>query len=382
MRKSLILISLVFSFILFLSFVNAQTVNYGAARLRSYPITGIQVYIDGVPYNQNGPSGTAVGLNNGWYINNIPAGSHTFRFAKPNYLDVTYPENITAGMITYLDVALTAINDTIVNPSYRNAGIFARSTIYTAVYVDNKFKGNTYYNGLIVTNLTVGSHSVNFSSSGYKDLILFPYVLNGRLADAGAVPMKLNQTYALPFKGALVFDPYPAVHPINIYVDGAYIGDEPFYIVDSGWHTIRFTKEGYNTVVVDKKVNEFMITDVGVLMIPLNQTQQVTYTCSDSDNGLNYNQQGTTTIIGSNGAVTQTKTDFCSNSKTLTEYYCSSTTTISFKSFTCKGSCIDGACSVNIAYSPPENIQSGWVIGITLTALAGFLVITSYGKLK
>jgi len=68
-----------------------------------------------------------------------------------------------------------------------------------------------------------------------------------------------------------------------------------------------------------------------------------TYTCTDSDGGINYNVKGITTeYLGSN--ITATGTDFCSNS-TLTEYYCSSSR-LAKTTYTCSGNatCIGGAC--------------------------------------
>lgn len=64
-------------------------------------------------------------------------------------------------------------------------------------------------------------------------------------------------------------------------------------------------------------------------------------TCSDSDSGINYYTKGTT--IDRN----ESKTDFCSGTQLLTEYYCASSNNISVieAPYLCANGCTNGACN-------------------------------------
>lgn len=65
--------------------------------------------------------------------------------------------------------------------------------------------------------------------------------------------------------------------------------------------------------------------------------------CYDSDNGLNYNTQGTAT-----GADSMQYTDYCgSDGKTLYEGYCVNPDNATYQTHTCPNSCSSGVCTNN-----------------------------------
>jgi hypothetical protein len=86
----------------------------------------------------------------------------------------------------------------------------------------------------------------------------------------------------------------------------------------------------------------------------------VSSTCSDTDNGLNYNQQGTVSgyLNSTMGYVPYSFTDFCMNtvkgqekSTKLIEFYCKDNECNYkhpwFKKVDCPDGCTDGACKIN-----------------------------------
>ena len=68
--------------------------------------------------------------------------------------------------------------------------------------------------------------------------------------------------------------------------------------------------------------------------------------CSDSDGGINYNQQGTTCLSGKIAPSGDCVSDVCLNNVTLKEYYCGGPNNNSIKSvnYNCPNGCSNGAC--------------------------------------
>lgn len=71
--------------------------------------------------------------------------------------------------------------------------------------------------------------------------------------------------------------------------------------------------------------------------------------CTDSDNGVNYNVQGT--VNNKISGVTASNSDSC-NGDVLTEYSCNTDKTIKSQTYTCPNGCLNGKC---VACSPETN---------------------------
>ena len=86
----------------------------------------------------------------------------------------------------------------------------------------------------------------------------------------------------------------------------------------------------------------------------LNSTQQQTQpSCTDSDNGENYYLKGAATGTSANDGSTKTLTDYC-DGNTLKEAFCSFSTFVGWKEYSCPNGCEDGACVKSDKSSKPS----------------------------
>ncbi len=90
-------------------------------------------------------------------------------------------------------------------------------------------------------------------------------------------------------------------------------------------------------------------------------------TCTDSDNGQNYNTYGTTETY-TNTISTGKYNDTC-NGNTLTEYSCNTDKTLGTTTYTCANGCYNGACKENATITPTctdsDNGKDYYTLGTT-----------------
>jgi len=79
-------------------------------------------------------------------------------------------------------------------------------------------------------------------------------------------------------------------------------------------------------------------------------------TCNETDDGQDYEEKGTTSIINStNSTISENMTDYCSDDNTLVEYSCDGIT-IGSDEETCRYGCEDGACLIASCSSAHLNL--------------------------
>lgn len=73
------------------------------------------------------------------------------------------------------------------------------------------------------------------------------------------------------------------------------------------------------------------------------------FTCKETDGGFNLFEKGVTLRYEGENQVSSSKTDYCTDSSTVVEYWCSEDTQINSKTFTCSDgySCKEGSCIKN-----------------------------------
>lgn len=154
----------------------------------------------------------------------------------------------------------------------------------------------------------------------------------------------------------------------DIFLDDKLIGISPITIdnIPIGPHTIKATKEKYQENLIDIQVYDKQTTTVNLILSVITQeattkeetsSDETTYTCSDSDLGIDFEIKGITrvrqtictyknAIASCSSGYLETKRDDCNTTKTLYEYYCLSSTSnkVSQKSYDCPYGCEYGRC--------------------------------------
>jgi len=110
-------------------------------------------------------------------------------------------------------------------------------------------------------------------------------------------------------------------------------------------------------VLIVLTVDMIRIQTVGKAYFGLNasrETPQPQFTCTDSDNGVDYSVKGNTVVYLSrvdlrknetSTTLRENRTDTCEDSTTLNEQFCSSDSTASSISYDCPYGCADGVCT-------------------------------------
>ena len=166
-----------------------------------------------------------------------------------------------------------------------------------------------------------------------------------------------------------------------VYIDNAYkgcancppgFGDLSIYNIALGLHAFEAFKSiingsGFGTSF---NVNDSHTINTTLYFGPTT----VTYSCSDSDNGLNYNTRGTVNLSqgicegnstvcfdgtcidggGSCGGGFASKTDYCASLTNLTEYYCQTPASSAISSVSRGCKCSGGACITATRLPPPK----------------------------
>ncbi len=85
--------------------------------------------------------------------------------------------------------------------------------------------------------------------------------------------------------------------------------------------------------------------------------EQSSSTCTDSDDGKDYDNKGTVTLV--TAGLTSSKTDSCDSQGKIVEYFCTAENAnqISQETHTCPNGCKDGACG-NLQQQRDKNIQN------------------------
>ncbi len=243
-----------------------------------------------------------------------------------------------------------------------------------SIYVNGIYKG---LSPITIYNLNVGTPTVMIQKVGYQTAYRYPTISAGLTTPLyviltqnsnGTNGNNTNQTTY----GMLNITSSPT--GASISVDGINKGISPLFLsnIITGTHTVTATKSGYNSASAYPVVSTNLVTNVNLILTQIPPT--VTYNCAETDQGLDYGTQGTTTITSSTQGVIDTKTDYCATGNSLREYYCSSPSAqyISLKNQTCNRGCEAGACK-NLAYASP--ISNNWIIGIIAIIVICFLIV-------
>ncbi len=151
MNKKLILIFLVFSFILFLSFVKNVDAATGNIQVTTTP-SSAWVYLDGT-YKGLSPI----------LLTNVLTGSHNIMIRKVGY-------NSTSQYLIVFENQTEIINLTLI-PANIGDIIVKTNPTGANVYLDNIFQGVTPINGnwFFILSVTPGSHTIKVTKTGYQD---------------------------------------------------------------------------------------------------------------------------------------------------------------------------------------------------------------------
>jgi PEGA domain/Viral BACON domain len=195
--------------------ISSEQPPVGSIDIKSTP-TGASIYLSG-SYEGATPK----------TISGVPAGSHTIKITTSGYEDYNEKVTVTSGETASVSVDLVKQTGSIyVNsiPSYAN------------IYLDGSIEGTT---PKTILGVSVGSHTIKITKSGYEDYIEQVTVTSGETASVSVDLVK--QT------GSIYVTSIPS--GADIYLDGGYfIGRTPKTKsgVSVGSHTIKITTSGYD----------------------------------------------------------------------------------------------------------------------------------------
>lgn len=313
-------------------------------------------------YVQTIPSGASIYLDSSLKgispltIDNVATGTHTVKAVLGGYKDAYAYPNVQAGQLTSLYLTLQQVP---------NGNIYVTTSPTAAnIYLDNTLKGTS---PILITNVSTGDHTVKATKINYLDTSQTVNVVVNQTTTVSLVLQPINQSTSV---GSLSVTTNLA--SAEIYLDGSFKGltQNGNLIINNipiGIHTVTAKKSGYQDASSSINIQAGVTTSVSLTLTPL------TYTCSDSDNGINYYVKGTATVTTSNGTVISSATDFCSDIKTLNEQYCSSTgTSISVQRFECN--CKNGVCQAIVGGGKRVVLSTNWLLLLLLIIAAGLVI--------
>jgi hypothetical protein len=216
-----------------------QTVTTGKLDIKSTP-SGASIMLDSKSVSPKTPA----------VLSNVAPGSHTVLLRLSGYVDSQQKISVTAGSTSSIQFTLekkpsttgpTTEPSTPVTPSQVQTTLRVTSTpAGAAIAVDGKPTGKWTPSTL---NVTVGSHTVSLSLSGYKTLSKEVSVVKGQHA---SVSLTLTRT-APVVSGLLRVTSTPA--GATVKVDGkAVAGRTPLSVsVSVGSHALEVSLQGYET---------------------------------------------------------------------------------------------------------------------------------------
>jgi hypothetical protein len=222
--------------------------SMGTLPLDSTP-QGAYVYVDGLL--QTGLTPMTASLT---------TGSHTVKFTKIGYNDVTIPQTITTGT----NAKLTAVLPAMSIPPISNMGTIALDTAPQGAMV--------YIDGLLQTGVTpmtaslvTGSHTIKFTKTGYYDYTTTRTITSGENT-------KLTGTLTTTTLTGTVFISSTPTNAL-VYIDNAYKGTTPQTLsVNTGTHTIKLTKDGYLDYTTTTNVIANINVPINAVLTPTQTT--------------------------------------------------------------------------------------------------------------
>jgi len=195
----------------------------GSIKVSSFP-SGANIYLDGT-YTGTTP----------YTITDVPVGSHDVELTKLGYGNVIKIVNVSSGFQSLVFVSLFV--------TLPSTGSIKVSSVPSGanIYLDDTYAGTTPYT---ITGVSIGSHAVKLTLSGYGDVIQTVPVYYGLTT---SVFVTLPVTLPSP-TGSINVISIPS--GANIYLDGTYAGITPHTItgVTEGDHDVELTKFGYGNV--------------------------------------------------------------------------------------------------------------------------------------
>jgi len=193
--------------------VSSEQPTVGSISVTSTP-SGANIYLDGSPEGATSK-----------IISGVSVGSHTITITKSGYKDYTKQVTVKAGETTFVNANLVE----------ETGSISVRSSPSGAnVYLDCSPEGAT---SKIISGVSVGSHTITITKSGYKDYTKQVTVKAGETTFVNA--NLVEETGSISVRSS----PSGA----NVYLDCSPEGATSKIIsgVSVGSHTITITKSGY-----------------------------------------------------------------------------------------------------------------------------------------
>lgn len=128
------------------------------------------------------------------------------------------------------------------------------------------------------------------------------------------------------------------------------VGIYKYYGYVYGWNPILQKKEGTFTDPGNPQEPVIVKVEAQIPIVP-SPTPPTSTQCIDTDGGLNYYEKGTVTA----GFVF--KSDYCFDTQTLIEYYCTSGGQIAYTRYTCKAGCFLGTCKEEKPQLTPPSLR-------------------------
>jgi PKD repeat protein len=258
----------------------AQVKTTGSLSVSSTP-SGASVYIDTV-YQGTTPV----------TIPQLAPGSHTVQLTLTGYTDYSGRVTVTAGPTSHLNIPLTqnpspsitiptssgSIGSTIPTSSGSIGSLqISTNPSGATIILDGRNKGNT---PATFSDLSTGSHKINFTKSGYWDFSQDITVAAGKTtpvnvnlvarlqpspSPTGSIP--IPTPYQPGSGGSIIITSNPS--GANVYLDGKTSGTTPLTLqnVNPGTHTILLTMQGYTDASRTVDVAEGAQDQISVDMI-------------------------------------------------------------------------------------------------------------------
>ncbi len=202
-----------------------QLPTVGNANFTSSP-SGARIYIDNVDTTYTTPA----------TVQNITAGSHTYKLTLTGYQDATGQFDVTAGQTTM--VPPITLVQRIGNLKFFSIPVAAD------ISIGGVSKGVTIADGLLVSGLPIGPTNYVATLTGYDTYNSTVTVVENTITD-----VTIMLTPSIPNKGSLTIETTPPGARIFINeIDKLVNTPHTFTDMDVGGYTYQLTKSGYDTV--------------------------------------------------------------------------------------------------------------------------------------
>ncbi|NYT07335.1 MAG: PEGA domain-containing protein, partial [Methanomicrobiales archaeon] len=194
-------------------------------------------------------------------FSNIPPGSHTLMVTKSGYQTWSTVISVIPGKNTHVSATLQALTP--------DTGSIYATTIPqgASVYVDGVYYGPSPQ---IASGLSVGTHQVRLSLSGFQDWVGQVEVMGGKTTTLSRT-LSVSPTVPptpVPGTGILAVTSSPA--GAQVYLDNVYIGITPITLssVAGGTHQLLIREQGYADWQATVQVADGQTTPVDATLVP------------------------------------------------------------------------------------------------------------------